>query len=50
VSRAPCDRRRPSPAHGRYLIFYRVSRGKIVVLRVLHGARNVLVLLRGDDT
>ena len=31
--------------HGRYLIFYRVAEGRIVVLHVLNGAMDVEVIL-----
>lgn len=31
--------------HGRYLIFYRVEAAQVVVVRVLHGARDCLPLL-----
>ncbi|TPE59212.1 type II toxin-antitoxin system RelE/ParE family toxin [Sandaracinobacter neustonicus] len=31
--------------HGDYLIFYRVEPGKIVILHILHGARNYSAIL-----
>lgn len=34
--------------HGNYLIFYRVEDGGVMVLRVLHGARDYMALLFPD--
>jgi toxin ParE1/3/4 len=43
------DLRRGLRSHtvGNYLIFYRIVRGGILILRVLHGRRDIGSLLRG---
>ena len=42
---APGMRSIPS---GNYLIFYRVKTGTVRILRILHGKRDVPVILRGE--
>lgn len=37
-------------AHGKYVILYRVETDKILVLHILHGARNIQSILGDDDT
>ena len=35
---------------GNYLILYRVHRDSVEIVRVLHGARNLSALFKGDET
>lgn len=35
--------------HGNYMIFYRIARGEVEVLRVFHGARDYEQVLSGND-
>ncbi len=38
-------RRRPVKGFERYLIFYHLSDGKVHIIRVLHGARDISSIL-----
>jgi toxin ParE1/3/4 len=50
IGRARDDLRRGLRSHpaGDYLIFYRISRGGVVILRVLHGRRDIPPLFRSE--
>ena len=37
-----------SLTHGRYVIFYRAIKDGVAIVRVLHGARDLRRILRGD--
>ena len=39
----------PVSRYGKYLVFYRPIEGGIEVLRILHGARDITRILRGDE-
>ena len=36
-------------AHGKYLIFYRIADDRVVIIHILHGARDYDALLFPDD-
>lgn len=36
--------------HGNYVIYYRASATEIVIVRVLHGSRDVAAVFPGDGT
>jgi toxin ParE1/3/4 len=39
----------PISRYRKYLVFYRPIEGGIEVLRILHGARDITTILRGDE-